>query len=467
MTQIPILSGIYTDGAPDFRAAYPVNMVPVPVTQGISLGYLRPASGIVLQSATAGPDRGGIKWRGQLYRVLGSKLTLVPSSGALTDLGDVGTGARVTFDYSFDRLAIASDGKLWYWDGGALTQVTDPDLGLVIDVVWVDGYFMTTDGEFLVVTDLNDPTAVNPLKYGSSEADPDPVVGLLKVRNEVYAINRNTIEVFTNIGGDLFPFQRIEGAQIQKGAVGTQAACVYLETIAFLGSGRNEAPGIYLGANGVARKISTYEIDTVLQGYSEDELSTVALEARNDKARQELWIRLPDRTLVYDGAASTALEQQVWHTLVTTLEGFERHAASGLVWAYDRWNIGDPGAARIGYLDDSISTHWGEPVRWEFGTLAIYNEGRGAIVHQLELVALTGRIAPGTTPRIATSYSLDGVVWSNEAEILAGDTGDRAKRLVWLQQGYMRQWRLQRFRGTSDAHLSVARLEAALEPLAY
>jgi hypothetical protein len=29
----------------------------------------------------------------------------------------------------------------------------------------------------------------------------------------------------------------------------------------------------------------------------------------------------------------------------------------------------------------------------------------------------------------------------------------------------MTHWRMQRFRGTSDAHLSVARLEAQIEPL--
>jgi hypothetical protein len=106
-------------------------------------------------------------------------------------------------DYSFDRLAIASGGRLYYWNG-TLTQVTDPDLGVVLDVVWVDGYFMTTDGESLVVTELSDPTQVNPLKYGSSEVDPDPVVALLKLRNEVYALNRNTIEVFDNVGGEFF-----------------------------------------------------------------------------------------------------------------------------------------------------------------------------------------------------------------------------------------------------------------------
>jgi hypothetical protein len=112
--------------------------------------------------------------------------------------------------------------------GSTLVQVTDPDLGVVLDVVWVDGYFMTTDGEFLVVTELVDPTQVNPLKYGSSEVDPDPVVALLKLRNEVYALNRNTIEVFDNVGGLLFPFQRIDGAQIQKGRCrNARMLCLY------------------------------------------------------------------------------------------------------------------------------------------------------------------------------------------------------------------------------------------------
>jgi hypothetical protein len=206
--QIPILSGIFTDNGPDFRTSYPVNLVPTPKASGISSGYLRPGDGIVANGTGPGADRGGINWEGKLYRVMGTKLVEISSAGVVTILGDVGgpVGELVTFDYSFDLLAIASGGRLYYWNGTTLVQVTDPDLGIVLDVVWVDGYFMTTDGEFLVVTELTDPTQVNPLKYGSSEVDPDPVVALLKLRNEVYALNRNTIEVFDNVGGALFPF---------------------------------------------------------------------------------------------------------------------------------------------------------------------------------------------------------------------------------------------------------------------
>jgi hypothetical protein len=468
--QIPILNGIYADSTPELRTAYPVNMVPVPKQSGISNGFLRPGDGIVGNGTGPGIDRGGINWNGVCYRVMGTSLVVVASDGAVTVLGDVGgpVNELVTFDYSFDRLAVASGGRLYYWSQSAgLVQVTDPDLGVVLDFCWVDGYFMTTDGEFLIVTELNDPTQVNPLKYGSSEVDPDPVVALLKLRNEVYALNRNTIEVFDNVGGELFPFQRIDGAQIPKGVIGTFGCCVYVDRIAFLGGGRNEAPGIYLGVSAQTQKISTQEIDNLLLTYTEAQLATVKLEARNDKAHEHLYVHLPDRTVVYDAAASEVLQDQVWFTLTTTVVGFAQYRARNLVWAYDKWLIGDPQSSSIGYLVQDTGNHWGEQVRWEFGTLIVYNGGNGALFNRLELVSLTGSVALGTNPQISTSYSVDGLAWSQDRSIAVGTIGSTSKRLAWFQQGHMRNWRIQRFRGDSDAHVSFMRLEAQLEELAF
>ena len=464
--QIPILNGVFTDTEPDFRASYPVNLVPVSMANGISAGYLRPGEGLVEEGTGPGIDRGGINWNDELYRVMGTKLVKIASNGTVTTLGDVGGSTQVSFDYSFDRLAIASNGNLFYYDG-SLTQVTDPDLGTVVDVVWVDGYFMTTDGEFLVVTELSDPTQVNPLKYGSSEIDPDPVVALIKLRNEIYAVNRYTIEVFDNIGAALFPFGRIDGAQIQRGAIGTHACCEFLESIAFVGSARNEQPGVYLAANAQTVKISTSEVDTIINEFTEAQLSQVVVEARKDKNAQVLYIHLPDRTLAYDAFASQTTNQPVWYVLTSSLTGFSEYRARNFVWVYNKQCVGDPTSSSYGHIDDTVSTHWGDKVRWEFGTTIIYNEGRHAIFHELELVALTGRIAPGVTPTISTSYSLDGITYSPERSIQAGTTGQRNKRLVWRRQGNMDNWRIQRFQGDSDAHIAFARLEVQIEGLAY
>jgi len=465
--QIPILNGIYTDATPDFQTSYPKNLVPVPKQTGISAGYLRPADGIVEAGTGPGINRGGINWNGTLYRVMGAKLVSIAEDNTVTEIGYVGAGGRVTFDYGFTYLAVASGGRLYLYDGTTLTQVTDPDLSTALDVVWVDGYYMTTDGEFLVVTDLDDPFAVNPLKYGSSEADPDPVKGLLKLRNEIYALNRYTIEVFDNVGTTGFPFQRIAGAQIQKGTVGTHANCVFMDNIAFLGGGRNEAPSIYMGANGTTQKIATSEIEEIIATYTETQLSVAFLEERTDKSHQFLIVHLPNHTLVFDGAATQVMGQPVWFSLSSTLVGEGKWNACTVIWCYDQWNVCHPDTNQFGYLDDTISSHWGETIGWEFGTQIIYNESNGAIFHDMELIALTGHVAPGVSPTVWTQYSSDGETWSVEKPIRAGTLGQRAKRLVWLQQGHMNNWRIQRFRGTSEAHLAIARLEARLEPLAF
>lgn len=464
MTKIPILSGIYATPGPDFRQSYPVNMMPVPLMTGINDGYLRPADGIVEVYEGPGHDRGGICWNGRHYRAMGTQL--IDMSGLVPmPIGNISDGSRANFDYGPTYLAVASGGLLYLCTETSVQQVTDPDLGTVLDVIWIDGFYMTTDGAYLVVTDLNDPFAVNPLKYGSSEADPDPIVALLKLRNEAVAVNRHTIEFFDNIGGSLFPFQRIEGAQIQKGAVGTNACCVYEEAVAFLGSGKNENLSVYVGNNGVTVKVGTDEIDMILSGYSDLELAGSIVEARSDGAYRLLYVHLPDRTLVYDGTASQELKAPVWHVLTTATSGFSAYEAAGFTLVNNEWFCGY--GNKVGRLDKSVSTHWGRKVRWEFGTIILYNEGKGALFHELELVALTGSVAVGGEAYISSSYSVDGVVWSQDRIISAGANGQRGKRLVWFQQGMMRNWRVQRFKGDSDSQLAPVRLEARLEPLEY
>lgn len=465
MTQIQILSGIFTDESSDFRASYPVNYEPVSLEQGISKGYLRPADGILQLGTGPGTDRGGINWDGVCYRIMGTKLVSIAKDGTTTTLADVGGTTQVRFDYSFDLLAIASNENLFYWNGTTLVQVTDLDLGVVVDMIWIDGYFMTTDGEFIVVTDLNDPTQVNPLKYGSSEIDPDPVIALLKLRNEAYAVNRYTIETFRNIGGSDFPFQRVEGAQMQRGCVGTHACAVFLDRIAFIGGGRNEALSVWLGINGQTQKLATREIDIILSKYTEVELSNVVLEERVTSGQQLLYIHLKDKTIVYNSVASQLIGSPVWYILSSSVIGSGEYRARNFVRAYNLWLCGDPTTSNHGYLTEDVSSHYGDKVSWEFGTKIAYNEGRGAIFHELELVALSGRVALGDEPTIYTQFSSDGETWSQERFISAGKQGQRNKRLVWLQQGHMSHWRIQRFRGTSDAHLAFARLEARIEPL--
>ncbi len=477
--QIPILSGIFTDNGADFRTSYPRNMMAVPKTTGISQGYLRTTEGMIefANSIYSGASyRGSINWNGICYRVIGEWLTRVNENGSIDYLGQVeNDGRRGVMVNSFDSLAIASAGRLYYYPvGGGTSFVTDPDLGEVLDVVWIAGYFMTTDGENLIVTELNDKFAVNPLKYGSSEVLPDPINSLLVIRNEAYAINRYSVEVFQNVGGSGFPFQRIEGAMIPRGSIGRDASCYYLDSFAFVGSGQNEGLSVWLAGNGGAAKIATAEVERILQGYTEAELETVAVESRMDKVHELLYVHLPDRTLIYDNAATREVGAPVWTEQYSGTDFDKPYRARNFVRAYGKWLFGDTQSLKIGYLTTEDARQFGEAVPWQFDTAFAYNEGNSAIVHELELVRLPGRaavspygVAPTTATTLALSWTDDGITWSMPRFAGAAKPGQRDHRAAWRKCGRMRHYRGFRVRGMGNPYPDAfARLEAIIEPLA-
>jgi Phage stabilisation protein len=217
-------------------------------------------------------------------------------------------------------------------------------------------------------------------------------------------------------------------------------------------------------SNGDAQKLSTREIDIVLSGYTEAQLASVVMEARAHKGQQHLYLHLPDQCLVYDAAASQIAQQPVWFQLTSTIEGLGQYRAKNFTWAYDRWLCGDPTTSNIGAMVETDSEHFGTVTGWEFGTQFVYNMGNGAIVQNLELIALTGSAKFGAEPVVWVSYSNDGVTWSQEHPCNVGRLGKRDQRIAWRGMGRMKKQRTFRFRGTSDAHIAIAALEAELEP---
>lgn len=460
------------DSTPVVRVAYPVNLVPVPGQDGVADGHLRPAEGITSFATGQGADRGGIVWTGAglnvHYRISGTKLISVSAAGVVVVIGDVGGSGPARMDFSFDQLGILSGGFLWYYTvGGGLIKQTNVNIPAnLIDMCWVDGYWVVTDGEFIAVSDLAAPSTFNPLKVGSTDR-PDPIQCLLKVLNELHVVSRNFIDVFQNVGGSLFPFQRVSTAVITKGTVGLRGACVFNDTVAFVGNGRNEAPSVYLGRSGQSVPITTVEIDKLLESYTTAELSAILTEAVFTQGGQYLFIHLPDRAIVYDAVMSAKAQQPVWHIRTSAIAGFSQYRAQNMVRANDVWVVGDPQSSAIGILSVTDAQHYGLPNRWEFSTLMLRTGGTGATMHSLELLGLTGVVAFGADPMISTASSTDGVNFGTEQSIRSGRAGERAKRMRWFKQGTWKSFRIQRVRGDSGSRLSPLSLDADISPLAF
>lgn len=460
--RVSLISGITADETAEFRVSRPVNLETVAVDNKIATAQFRMTSGAVPFATGPGIDRGGIAWNGILYRAMGTKLVSVSAEGVVTVLGEIGGTGPVTFDFGFDRLAIRSGTKLFYWNGTALTQVTDPDLGAVLDMLWIDGYYMTTDGTSIIVTELNDPTAISPLKYGSAEEDPDMVTGLIKLRNEAYAIGRYTIQVLRNVGGNGFPFANLRGGSIPVGCVSPSAKCLFADTFAFVGSARREAIGVYLAGSGTATRISDRAVDDELAKVVDP--TQIILENRTSRGERRLLVHLPDKTLVFLANASRALEGPIWYDAFS--ERGQPYRLRNAVECYGKRFVGDLASAAIGELSDAVSTHFGEQAEWLFDVGPIFNEARGVILHSVELVGLPGRGPSGAETTIFMSMTRDGQNWSIERGVSMGARGDREARMQWRPRTNFRNWIGLRFRGYGSAMPGFAACEIVASPLA-
>lgn len=461
--RVPIISGITSGPSGDFLNSYPINREPVLKDTGISDGYLRAPLGITQVATGPGADRGGINWNGICYRVMGTKLVSISSAWAVTVIGEVGTGDICGLDYSFTNLIINSGNRLYYYNStDGLRQVTDTDLGAVVDAIFVQGYTMTTDGENLIVSDLNDPMSFSPTKYGSSEEDPDAVTGLMHIHGEVLAFNRDTIQPFQNVGGNGFPFQTVPTAVIPYGCVGPRAKCKYLGTAAFVGGPRDGGIGVYLTGAGDADKISSAEVDDDLAALTEAEIAALWLEARVQSDEQRLLLHTPYRTWSFVAQVSRKASIKTWCQYVTSLTDTGAYGGRGLAYCYGKWIVAD-GMGRIGYLDPTTSQHYGSDVIWQFDTTLLYNNADRAIVTGIELVGTPGRGSADDS--VFFSYTKDGQYWSVERAVSSGKPGQTRKRIYWRPGVRFETYMGLRFRGAGESVASMARLECDIEPL--
>lgn len=459
--KIPMLSGIVGDATAEFRKTYPLNLEPVPVPNFIAAGQLRATAGATAFVTGPGIDRGGVYFNDMLYRVMGTRLVRLRRAGTIDDLGDVGGSGPVTFAIGPDRLAIRSDQRLYYWDDTALTQVTDEDLIACLDVIWIDGYFMSTDGSYVVVTELNDPFEIKPLKYGAAEEDPDPITGLIKFRNEAYVLGRHTIQVFRNAGTGGFPFVTLRGATIPAGCVGAMAKCLFADSFAFVGSPRGEAIGVYVAGQGNATRISTRTIDDELAKVEDP--SGIVLENRAHRNERRLFVHLPDKTLVFCGNASNILEEAIWYVAQSGVN--KPYRLRYAVEAYNRIIVADTEMPQLGNLTYDVCTHFGEAAQWRFDLGIIYNDSKGGIVHSLELVGLHGRAPANVNGTAWLSMTRDGENYTSERGVPMGTTGDHGHRMQWRPRASFRNYIGFRFRGFSEAMPGFAACDAKLSPL--
>ena len=477
--ELDIANGFYRSDSLPVSAQRCQNWFPVIAeAPALSAKALFPTPGLV-QLSVNGVDagRGAITVNDIAYFINGTSLYSVSSAGVSSALGTIsGTGRVSTATNGQYLVIVVPGGNAYSYDttAGVLTQITDVDFITSDTVTYKDGYFVFTAsaGNVFFNSELNDPLTYDALKFGTAEISPDKIVSTHVNHNELFVVGVETIEVFQNIGGVGFPFQRIQGANIQKGSHATFSTVEFDNTFIFIGGGLNELSAVWrvTGSSSVA-KVSTNAIDTEIQKFTRAEISdafawTYSCDGAFFAGFTFESLRIPSKTFVYDATASALSGRSIWHERQSGLDE-NRWRVNHIISAYGKLLVTDSTTGKIGTIEKATYTEYGETIFREITTQPYYIQDVSFIVGELQLFTEAGvglTTGQGSDPQIMYDYSDDGALtWSNQTTRPFGKIGEYQAVTTWRRQGLSKRNRVLRFKVSDPVKAVLIKLYAIAE----
>jgi len=460
--QVNLIKGDKISSLTDYRDALPVNMYAVQREILGANGYMLCWPGLTEFGTSQGVARGGVfnDRVSEHFRVSGNQLVAVDTQGVETSLGPIPGSDQAAMPYSYNTQCIIANGTMFLYDKvSGLRQVTDPDLGKPIDGVWIDGYYFLTDGEYIYHTDITDESSIDPLKYATAEFMPDKSLAVGKTQDDkVIVFGRHSIEYFVDAATPQFAFRRLETRAQSIGLVATHAKAASEGTWYITGSRRNEALGVYMVGVGSSTKVSTREIDHLLEAYSDNDLTDMRMETLVDKGSVFILVHLPNETLCLNVTIAKAFGiGAAWLILKSRANNWPYRAINGVLDPrLNKWVYGDKYEDRLGLLDASVFTQYNELSEWLMYTPFINLETFS--IDELSLETIPGdTVANDAT--VAVSITLDGLNYGTEWWNLYGAPLDYGKQFIIRRMGHVSNWVGFRFRGQTSSRMAFAGLK--------
>ena len=464
MAKIPLLRGDKVDKNTDYRDALPVNYYAVIREMDGDNGYLLNFYGLTSFAQGQGKSRGSI-WVSREgleghYRVSGTSLIKIEDDGSVSNLGTISGTGQASLTYSLNNLAIVADKKLYYYNANdGLRQITS-NVENIIDIVWADFRFVATDGEYLFQSSSLDEEVYEPLAFTGSDFQPDRLVGVgLNEDNEIIAFNAFSTEYFFNAGTDNFSYTRIPSKAVKTGIIGTHCKVEYKDKWFTLSRSPKTQPQFNIIQSGSSESITTREIEKVLSQYTDEQLSTVTVDVFVKDSVVWFIAHLSDLTLAFNYTLAIKLGiDYAWSILKSDVLGDLTFRAKDFVYdpRFKYWIGGDKRDDKIGFLDDSVCTQYGEIVEGIIYTPVIGMETLS--IDKIELETIPG-IAPDNDATVFISRSDDLRVDGNEWTAIYGDNLNYNQRFIIRRMGYVRDRVSFRLRTASRARMSFSSMD--------
>lgn len=372
--RIPFLIGQYKGRSGAINVSECINLfAESDVTGGDGFAYIgTPGLKQWCDTGTGRGIRGMHVGIGTLYVVSGDKFFSIDTSGTATEIATIGTSTgTVTIKDNTKQICIidGTSGYIYTPSTSEFKEIGDTAFNNADSLTYQDGYFIANipDSRQFQISNLYDGLKWDGIDYATKEGYPDNVVSTISVHRYLFILGEETSEVWSNTGSGTFPFQRINGANMEYGCAAVNSPAVLDNTLYWLTNTRQIAR-----ATGSAPQIiSTQQIDYQIAQYSvvDDAIGySMTFEGHP-------WYRLSfkgaNKTWAYDA------KNNLWHSLSSwdetnpSIQG--RHRGAAYAYYDDRHLIGD---YANGIIYETLSTYYTDFDR------PIQSVGIGRIIHQ-------------------------------------------------------------------------------------
>lgn len=372
----------------------------------------------------------------QLFKVVQAG---VPGVGTATLIGTVsGSGLRMTAEGNTGLVVLTAGTTLYSTNGTSLTTISFPDSRNAFAVDALNNYFLVASDEGRFYWSAIGGTTFDALDYAEAESQPDGLMTLKVVGDELWLFGRLSVEVWQPTGDLDLPFQRIGGRIFGIGITARDTCQKFnvggLDTVCWVGTDRrvyrtNPNP-VRISDNSIEEKLRRIEVS--LDDNSVNPYATTCSWDGHDF----YILHIPG-----EGSFAYDLSTGMWDEWTSHDHPFFRGAVS-CVGPNAQPLFGDDTTSQLWELSLDAKTDGEDPVAFEFTGLL---EVPGASM-RCESVSLD--VATGT----ATDLYADPVMqlsWSDELGVdgtfsdprpaYLGREGERAKKVLWTRCGMLKR----------------------------
>lgn len=417
--------------------------------------------GRTLKVELPSPGRGQFMHLGVHYVVAGTGLYRIGSDWGATLIGTVEGTAPARFAANSYQIAICGNPNLYTLDleTGVFSQVDDPDLPDVSDVVCVNGVgaFLYAGSDRWGTTRPQDFRQVDALDLATAESNADPLVGAVIVQNQLALFGTESTELWANTGEGSPPFDR---------AFVADAGCVSAATIKrFDGSvvwlGRTASGGVTVmrSNGGLPVRFATHAVERLIEDCDDLALARAMTYVRDGHEFYELSltngsVRVDSTTGLWTQTGAGAWPAGSFPPPSSYVNAATRDGRT-VFQAQD----GD-----LYLASDDVFTDGGAPLTRIVRTPVVAGNGKRITMHRLELELEAGAAALVEDEQfVQASISRDGGhTWTDLGLRSCGKRGDYDRRVEWRRLGQMESATIE-FRYTGNGPFNVTGVYADID----